>query len=184
MDIPNSVIHIKCADGRGYGPLLLPAYFERILRRVFMQRLDPDAPGKGVLVEPYPANGDPDTRYRVVYSVAEERGLIRQAYKADKNGFVDDVYTDAELGEAMEKELMAEANRLALLNRPKEVIVPHASYKAFGLTDEQAISLQQAGFAERSVCVGVSLMKLNNAGVPLDVAQKLAVADAAVAKAK
>ena len=182
MQIPNSLIHIKCADGRGYGPLLLPAYFDKILRRVFSQRLDPDAPGRGITIEAYPDNGDPDTRYRVVYSVAEERGLIRHTYKADKNGFIDEVYTDEELGAAMEKAMVAEAARITLATKPKEVITPHASYLAFGLTDTQAIALQQAGFPDRASCVGVSIMKLN-AGVPLDVAAKLLAPDQ-VAKAK
>lgn len=187
MQIPNSTIHIQCADGRGYGPLLLPAYYERLLRRVFFGRLDPTTAGKGITVSDYPANGNDDTRYRTIYSVAEERGLMRQAYKADKNGFIDQVYTDEELEAEMAKAMTEEAKRLTLAQRPKEVITPHESFVSMGLTDAQAVSLQVAGFANRAACVGVSILKLNAVeGISLDLASKLLAPEpkAEIAKAK
>ncbi len=121
---------MQCADGRGYGPLIVPAYFERILRRVFFGRLDPNAAGKGIAITPYPADGNDDTRYRTVFSVAEERGILRQMYKADKNGFIDQVYTDEELEAEMSKLMTEEAKRVTLAQRPKEVVIPHPSYLA------------------------------------------------------
>lgn len=174
MQVPNSLIVINCADGRAYGPLMLPSYYEKVFRRVYAQRLDPTAPNGGILVSEYPVNGNDDTRYREVFSVAAERASIRSTYKFDKNGFVDTVFTDEELSIAITALLVKEAERLTKAARPAEVITPHKSYLDFGLTPEQAVALQIAGFADCFSCIGASIMDLNNIqGITLDIAAKL-----------
>lgn len=175
MQVPNSLIVINCADGRGYGPLMLPAYYEKILRRVYTKRLDPTAPGGGILISEYPVNGNNDTRYREVFSVAGERAAIRSAYKADAKGFIDDVLSDDDMAKAITELMTKEAERLTKAARPAEIIVPHQSYLDAGVLPETAVALQSAGFANRTLCVGASLMDLNNIpGVTLDLALKLA----------
>jgi hypothetical protein len=174
MQVPNSLITISCADGRGYGPLMLPAYYEKIFRRVYTQRLDPTSPGGGILIADYPANGNNDSRYREFFSIAGERAAIRAAYKGDKHGFIDEVFTDAELGAAITDLMIKEAERLTKAARPAEVVIPHQSFIDLGIAPEVCVAIQGAGFVNRTLCVGASIMDLNNIpGVTLDLALKL-----------
>jgi len=61
---------------------MVPAYYEKIYRRVYTQRLDPTAPGGGITVANYPANGNSDTRYREVFPSQKSATLSAQPSKA------------------------------------------------------------------------------------------------------
>lgn len=178
MQVPNSVIHLKLATGVGYGPLYVPAYFEKIIRRAYQGRLDPNTPGKGLEITPYPENGDVCMRYREVFSVEGERAALRKLYHFDKNGFIADALTDEEMTAEIEKVMVAEAHRLTRNAKPPEVILPNKSFVDAGCTSDQAVALQTAGYANRGMCVGQSIMDLNAIpGITLDLALKLIAED-------
>lgn len=179
MQIPNAIVTLRLADGTGYGPLIVPKYVDKVLRKVFSQRLDPSAPGGGIDIADYPEEGYSETRYREVFSVDAEINWLRSVYRADRNGFfVDQVYSAAELKVEIEKLLVAEAERLRASSRPKRLVAAHESFLKFGLSEDVARALQTAGYGDRSSCIGQSLMDLNSVhGVTLDIAQRLASDD-------
>jgi hypothetical protein len=179
MQIPNSIIILRLADGTGYGPLILPKYVAPVLKKVFSQRLDPSSPGGGIEVTTYPEDGFEGTRYREVFDVASEIAWLRSVYKADHKGyFVDQVFDVDSLKKEIESMLVAEAARLRAESKPKKLIQPHESFLKFGLTEDIARALQTAGYGDRAACIGQSLMDLNSVhGVTLDIAQRLATDD-------
>lgn len=185
MQIPNSIIVLRLADGRGYGPIIAPAYQAKVLRAVYRNRLD-DTEGKGVIVESYPDDGVSDTRYTEAYSVDAEFDRLRKLYKADGRGnYVDQVFTHKELSDEIAKLLNDEADRLINASKPKKEVVAHKSFVDFGLTADQAVALQSAGFSDRQSCIDHSILDLNNVpGITLDIAKRLSVKDAAKEAAK
>lgn len=174
MQIPNSIIHIRCTDGRGYGPLIAPAYQAKVLRYVYRGKLD-DAEGKGITVDKYPADGCDDSRYTEASDVGDELGRLRKLYKGDARGYyVDQAFTDKELEAEIVKMLEAEAERLTDKIKNHKVAVAHKSYLDAGVSEAQAIALQAAGFPTRDSCIGKTLMELNNVpGVDIATAKKL-----------
>lgn len=182
MDIPNSFILVRCHSGMVYGPLIYPAYVSNVLRRVFVQRLEHTAPGNGIEVQPYPENGDPSMRYREVSSVEQEIGWLRKVYKGENGMFhVDAVWNPESLKKEFERLLVAEHERLRQMAKPRAQVAANPTFLAFGLTEDQARSLQAAGFGDRASCVGQSLVDL--ASVPtitIDVAGRLSAAEVKV----
>lgn len=175
MQIPNSIIHIRTENGIGYGPLIVPAYEAKVLRKVYAGRL---ATENGLTVEAYPANGNSDTRYTESDSTMSVMATLRQKYKGDGRGyFVDQVFDIDTLESEINTMLFKEAERLERESKPVE-IVAHKSFIDFGLTKDQAIALQNAGYATRADCVGKSLGVLNNVpSIDLAVAKRLATED-------
>jgi hypothetical protein len=182
MDIPNSLITIRCHSGMGYGPLIYPSYVSNVLRRVFSGRLEPTAAGNGVDVQPYPEDGEPTMRYRDVSSVEQEIGWLRKVYKGENGMYhVDAVWNPESLKKEFERLLVAEHDRLRQQAKPRAQVAANPTFLAFGLTEDQARALQAAGFMDRASCVGQSLVDL--ASVPtitIDVAGRLSAAEVKV----
>lgn len=175
MQIPNSIVHIRTENGIGYGPLIVPAYEAKILRKVYSGRL---ASESGLTITPYPADGNPDTRYTESDSAHSVMSFLRNKYKGDPRGYyVDQVLTVEDLEKEIDAMLAAEADRLEKASKPVEVI-PHKSFVDFGLTADQAKALQSAGYATRADCVGKSLSVLNNIPtIDVATAKRLATED-------
>lgn len=175
MQIPNSIIHIRTENGIGYGPLIVPAYEAKILRKVYSGRL---ATENGMTIDAYPADGNPDTRYTEYNSAHDAISAMRNKYKADGRGYyVDQVFTVEDLDAEIDKMLSAEADRIEKASKPVEII-PHKTFIDFGLTVAQAIALQTAGYATRAACIGKSLGVLNNIPtIDLAIAKRLATDD-------
>ena len=180
MQIPNSLITVRCHNGLGYGPLIYPSYVADVLRRVFSGRLDSTAAGKGVDIAPFPEDGDEAMRYRDITSAEQEIGWMRKVYSGANGVYhADASWTPETLKSAMEKLLFAENDRLKNAAKPRAQIAVHSSFLAFGLTEDQARSLQAAGFVSRDSCVGQSLVDLASVAlITIDLAGRLSVADA------
>jgi hypothetical protein len=179
MQIPNVIIHLRCHNGTGIGPIIAPAYTAAVLRRVFAGKLDPTAPGMGIEITPYPEDGYIETRYSDISGVEQELARLRRRYGGSNGAyFADLAWPEDTLRKEIEKLLLAEALRLREATRIKPLIAAHPSFIAFGLTEDQARALQSAGFTDRSACLDQSLIDLSSVlGITLDVAQRLSVAD-------
>jgi hypothetical protein len=176
MQIPTSIIHAKLMDGRGYGPLIAPAYEAKVLLLSLRGKQDTASPGKGVTVDPYPANGSDETRYIEAFSAEDEYNRLRKHYKGDARGaYVDQVYPDNRLEAEIIAALDAEADRLGGLAKIVKPTDAHKSFMEVGLTNDQGLALMAAGFADRMACTKAPIMALNNVpGIPLDTAKMLA----------
>lgn len=180
MEIPNTLITIRCHNGLTRGPLIYPAYVANVLRHVYANMLDITAPGKGIEVAAFPEDGDPSMRYREVFGVDQEIGWLRRLYGPSKGPtHVDAVWNEESLKKELERILVEEAARMRNAAKPKAVIAANPTFLAFGLTEDQARSLQAAGYPDRASCVGQSLVDLASVHkISIDIAGRLAEPDA------
>ena len=183
MKIPNVSVIIHTHNGLTRGELYLPEYEVAVLRVLYDSHLDKTKPGGGLEVKPYPENGDPEMQYRLVFSVPSELSFLRNKYgpKEGPRKYADAAWNEDTLKKEMERILAADFKRIQEAAKPKELAVPHATFLAFGLTAEQARTLQAAGYADRAACVGQSLVDLANVhGISITDAGRLIAADVKV----
>jgi len=134
MLIPNKLITFTGTNGSG-GSRTAPSYVADLLKARWGQRMA----DLQVLDIPITA---PDA-YHEVGSIAEEESILRGEFRE----VFGRVYPDG-IRAIVERLLLADASARAehekLVNAPK---VPHRSFVDLGCSEEQALSLQAAGYA-------------------------------------
>lgn len=186
MQIPNSIITMRLHSGVGYGPIIAPAYEAKLYRKLHGAKLLAEYGNGGIDIQPYPDNGIDDTRYTDAPTLDIEIGRLRTKFKGDARGALfEQVFEEADFKATVEKMLIDEAARIRANRKPKEASIPNPTFLMFGLNDAQAVALQAAGYLNRDMCVGASLMDLNNVGgIGIELAQRLSEEPVKEAKAK
>lgn len=153
MKIPNVTIIIKAANNAS-AVKQQPAWFADMYRAVWGSRLDRDAAGGGVAVEPLPDITPTSSRYSEFGSVAEaELTTVRFFSQGDARREEEivklfrDRFPDG-LNATVTKLLEADARDYAARKATQIAKAkPHPSYLSLGMPADMAINFQGAGYA-------------------------------------
>jgi hypothetical protein len=147
MRIPNSLILIHPQHGTS-NTQYRPAYYAGCYRQVWARRLDDTKPGGGVEVAALPGDACDDARYSTSdgpdFEYRKMQGMFGAAIMA--HCFPDG---EADVSREIERLFVADAQRLRenMARDTAPAPTPHPEWLKIGLSNEKAVALQQAGYA-------------------------------------